>query len=313
VANASNLVHHGDEERPTRWDRAIAELADRQHGRVSREQLFDLGLGRGAIDLRLRRGRLHRVHQGVYAVGHQCAGKEGQWMAAALAGGAGAVLSHASAAALWSLRETAPGDVDVTVERRRKRRPGLRFHLRALPPDEVTTRDDIPVTTVPRTIFDLAADHNRREVERAIHEAEVQRLYDRLSLHDLVARYPNRQGIGTIKSILAEMDRAIAYTQNDFEELFHDCLVRYGLPMPVFNAWLHVAGRWIRPDCAWHEQRIIVELDGAAVHGTRRNRESDPARDRMLTVAGWRVVRVTWNQLRYDPEPIAADLRVLLS
>jgi very-short-patch-repair endonuclease/predicted transcriptional regulator of viral defense system len=296
-----------------RWvDALIAALAGGQHGVVARFQLLARGLTPREIEYRLERGRLHGIHRGVYAVGHRALSVRGMRMAAVLAGGEDAVLSHRSAAALHGIRQwTMPLD-DVTVPRALRKRPRLQWHRAKLPPDEVTIKYGIPVTTVPRTIFDLAADQTRREVERAIHEAEVRRLHDALSLHDLVARYPNRQGIGTIKAILADLDAAIPYTRNGFEELFHDFIHRFRLPAPRFNEWLQVKGLWIQPDAAWPAQRVIGELDGRAVHGTRRNLERDPARDRMLVVAGWRVVRITWHQLNHTAHEIAADLRTLL-
>lgn len=169
--------------------------------------------------------------------------------------------------------------------------------------------DGIPVTSVPRTIFDVAALGDRRRVERAIHETEVRRLYDRLSIADLMRRYPRRPGSTLLREVLGGGTGA---TINDFEEDFAALLERHGLPMPRFNPDLVVRGRSLKPDCLWADEMVIVELDGRAVHGTRRAFESDRGRDRLLTVAGWTVIHVTWGQLQGEPEAVVSDLRRLL-
>jgi predicted transcriptional regulator of viral defense system len=169
-----------------RADEAIAELAERQHGVVSRTQLLEVGLGRRAIGHRLARSRLHPVHSGVYAVGHRVLSREGRWMAAVLGGGDRAVLSHRSAAALWCLRPTGRTRIEVTVPRWRRKRAGVQVHVARLPGDEVTVVRGIPVTTVSRTLLDLASVLDRRQMERACNEAEVRELAGRLSVSDLI-------------------------------------------------------------------------------------------------------------------------------
>jgi hypothetical protein len=146
--------------------RAIAELASRQHGVVARAQLSEIGLGRGAIDQRVARGHLHVVYPSVYAVGHTSLTNAGRSMAAVLAGGPGAVLSHRAAAAHWEIRPSDARDLEVTTARRRRSRPGLCFRRSYLPLDEVTTQDRIPVTTVPRTLLDLAGVIPRHQLAR---------------------------------------------------------------------------------------------------------------------------------------------------
>ncbi len=238
------------------------------------------------------------------------ASRESQIMAAVLLGGAGAVASHRSAAWLRSLLPY-PAVVDVTVKQRRRRRPGIRLHERALPPDEVTVHDAIPVTTVPRTIFDLAAVLPPRQVERAISEAEYQRLTDPLSLQDMLDRHPRHRGVATVRATLARADLGTSVTRSELEEWFLAFLDRHGIERPRINAGLQLNGRWIEVDCVWDAHRLIVELDGRAAHATSRGFERDRARDRALQVAGWRVVRLTWRQLLEDAEAVAADLRSL--
>src|SRR5918992_4288817 len=261
MAHESALNRHIDGQLRTRaLDRAIADLAERQHGVVARFQLRDLGLSRDAIDGRIERGWLHALFRSVYAVGHRVLSSDGRWMAAVLAGGASAVASHRDAAAIWGIRPSSRQRIDVTVPRKLHPRDNLDFHYSVLPPDEVTTERTIPVTTIARTIFDLAAVTNRREVERAMHEADRRRLYDALSLSDLLRRYPRRRGTKAINAILATQDTG-PRTRNDFEEGFLSFIDRFNVPRPRMNEWLRISGHWIEADCIWHEQRVIVELD----------------------------------------------------
>jgi len=171
--------------------------------------------------------------------------------------------------------------------------------------------DGIPVTAVSRTILDLAAVVSWREVERAFHEAEVHRLTSRVSLPQLLSRHPGRRGATTVRCILASREPA-GITQNDFEELFVAFLDLHGIPRPRFNATLPIRGRLLRPDCMWPEQRLIAELDGRAAHLTDQAFEGDRLRDRVLLAEGWRSTRITWLQLRDEPEEIATDLREAL-
>jgi very-short-patch-repair endonuclease len=169
----------------------------------------------------------------------------------------------------------------------------------------------IPVTSVARTQFDLAGVLSRRGLERAMHEAEVKRLTDRLSLWDLLERYPRRRGAANLRALLGAKT-PVGITQTDLEELFVEFLNAYGLPRPRLNATLPIRGRLLKPDCMWTEQGLLVELDGREVHRTDRAFESDRQRDRILLAEGWRSMRVTWRQLRDEPAAIAADLRELL-
>jgi hypothetical protein len=288
-------------------DAIIAALADAQHGRVARRQLLAAGLGRGAIEHRIEHGRLHRVAQGVYAVGHRVGTREARLMEALLASGPEAALSHRAAAALWGLRRSELRE--VTVPRDRRSAAGVVVHRCRLPPDEVTVRDGMAVTTVPRTVFDLAAVRRERDVRRALREAERQRLVDALSLADLVERHPGRRGVATIRSILADARLGLDVTRSELEERFLDFVAASGLPRPATN--IVVLG--YECDVVWREHGVIVELDGHASHGTREGFEADRERDRILAVAGWHVIRVTWRQLATDAAAVRADLQRLLS
>jgi hypothetical protein len=311
--HASALTHPMDELEQTRaLDTGIRSLAERQHGVVARRQLEALGVGRGALEKRLLAGRLLRLYPGVYAVGHLVLSREARWTAAVLACGPGAVLSHHSAAALWGMRNPSGRAIEVTTPRKSRSRGAIRRHFAILPPDEVTTERGISVTTVPRTLFDLAATSSADVVEHALRESEYLRLYDRLSLSDLLDRYPRRRGRTTVRECLrrrAELPSGRARSWLELE--FLPFLRRNGLPRPQLNVWLQVGGRWIQVDCLWRG-RVVVELDGFAGHGTRTAFREDRARDRKLRVAGYGVTRIAPEQLEDEPEAIAADLRALL-
>src|SRR4051794_25747792 len=226
----------------------IAALAARQHGVVSLAQLIQLGLSRQSVYRRARLGQLHRIHQGVYAVGHKRLTQRGRWMAAVLAGGPGAVLSHRSAAVLCGILP-APGPVHVTTARELRNRDGITFHSQSLQFDEVTTHDGIPTTTVARTLLDLAATQPR-DLERAYNEAEYRRLTDQTGLAALLARYPKARGTAKLAQLLATTPAGI--TREELERRFQALVEKASLPRPQFNHDLELApGRWIRPDCMW--------------------------------------------------------------
>lgn len=292
-------------------DRAVAELAQRQHSVVSRRQLLALGMGRRAINGRLERGQLHEVFRGVYVVGVRRISRRGRWMAAVLACGKGAVLSHRSAGRLWRLLPPAGEWVDVTCSKAEVERKGIVGHRSQLREDEWLVRDGIPVTSPFRTIFDLAAVLQMRELERAFHEAEAREVTDRVSLPMLLERYPGRRGAKNLRALL-EAGRPVGITRNEFEEAFVALVDRYGLRRPRMNAPLAIRGRFFEVDALWEREQVAVELDSRTIHGTRKKFESDRLRDRILVAEGWRTMRVTWRQLHEEPAEIAADLRAAL-
>jgi very-short-patch-repair endonuclease len=287
---------------------AVAQLASRQHGVVTRAQLLEIGFGYRAIDDRIARGLLHAVHRGVYAVGHRLRTREATWMAAVLAAGPDAVLSHRSAAALWGIRNTERAAVEV-VSPRLCRRPKIEAHRGTLLPDEIDRERGIPVTTPARTLLDLAEVISEQQLERAINEAEVRRLTSPLPLGALVARHPTRRGTGAIRRILEDDKLGETITRSELEERFLALVDAHNLPRPRMNEPL---GPY-QPDAAWHDARLIVELDSYPIHTTRRAFESDRKRDRELQAAGYRVVRITWRQLEDEPRAIAEELSALLA
>jgi hypothetical protein len=292
-------------------DIRIAELAERQHGVVARRQL--VGLGEDAVEWRLRMGRLHRLHRGVYAVGHKVLSRKGRWMAAVLYCGPDAALSHRSAAALWGIREPSSGAIEVTIPRKSRSRESIRRHRAVLAADELTTAAQIPVTTVPRTLLDLSASLPTDRLEQTLRQSERLRIYDTLSLGEMLARHPRHRGARSIRECLRRRrDAPPGVTREELEARFLAFLDRAGLPRPRLNAWLSLRDRRYQADCLWRDRSLIVELDGYASHGTRIAFEDDRERDRILQVEGWRVIRVTWQQLHESGGKIAADLRRLL-
>ena len=227
-------------------------------------------------------------------------------MAAVLAAGPEAALSHRAAAAQLGLGHWP--HLEVTARRRRDR-PGIRVHTSSLPPDEIAVVQAIPTTRLARTLLDLAAVLPPHQVERAVNEAEVQGLTDILSLPDLVARYPGRRGIRTIKSILSRLEAGPVFTRSELESRFLAFVRKARLPSPILNAPLSGYER----DCVWPDQRLVVELDGHAFHATRASFERDREKDRALLAAGWRTIRLTWRQLDQSPEALVADLRMMLA
>jgi uncharacterized protein DUF559 len=284
-------------------DADVAELARRQHGVVSRAQLVALGLGEDAIDWRLRRRRLHRVHKRVYAVGHTALTRNGQFMAAVLACGDGAALSHFSAAVLWGILQDRGQAIHVTAGAHRRCRRVV-VHRSPLQ-DERLRRFGIVVTTPARTIVDLAdVVQRRRTLERAIDEAE----YLRLAWRPAGARH-GRKGSGLLASVLSVHEPGSTRTRSELEEIFLALCDSHGFPRPEVN----VSIEGYLCDFVWREQRLIVETDGEAVHGTSRAMERDPIKDADLQIAGWRVIRIPSMRLLREPDVVAEQLARLLA
>ena len=263
------------------------------------------------IKTRLARGSLHLLHLGVYSVGHRAITGDGRRMAAVLAFGPTAVLSHRSAGQAWGFVGQFTGEPEVTRPGRVRGRPGIVVRCSPLPTDEVTVLDAIPVTTVPRTLVDLAGVVDRRQLERAWNQTEVLQLRDLLSVAAVLDRHPGRRGTAALRRLLAA-EHPADVTRNDLEEGFVALVDRSGLPRPRMNAHMALRGRFYEVDCLWERQRLVVELDGRAVHGTRTAFEGDRERDRVLLAEGFRVTRVTWHQMRDTPAAVAADLALIL-
>jgi hypothetical protein len=291
----------------------MAALARGQHGIVNRRQLLGAGATKEEIDGRIRSGGLHLIHRGVYAVGHPAITVRGRWMAAVLASGEGAVLSHRSATALWGIWGSGAGEVHVTVARKTRSHGQIRRHFGVLPADEVTLVDGISVTSTARAVLDLAADKGHVAAETALREMEYLGIYGPISLPTLLDRYPRHRGTPLVAGCLERLrDDPGGRVRSPLEEVFLPFLDEHGIPRPKLNVWLTVDDQRYQVDCLWPEARLVGELDGFKSHTTKRAFRGDRRRDRRLGVAGFNVTRITQDAIATEPSELAADLRTLL-
>jgi very-short-patch-repair endonuclease len=293
-------------------DRAIAAIATAQLGLITRDQLVDLGLGRGAIEHGLERGRLTSIHRGVYAVAHLALALPAKQLAAVLACGRAAFLSHHSAAAVWGFEPSAEGETEVTMVGRdaARRREGIRVHrVVAIDPRDVRRRQNVPITSPARTLLDIAPDLSDRELERAFDDGLVRRIFTRQAAIALLARSPRRPGGARLAELARVRDRASTVTRSDAEECFLALVRRARLSEPEVNVRV---GRYIA-DFLWRDQRLIVEVDGYAFHSSRRSFERDHERDLVLKSAGFDVLRFTRRQIVEEPELVIARLAQALA
>lgn len=229
-----------------RVDRGAAELAGRQHGVVSRRQLLALGMGTRGVEVRLDAGRLHRLHHGVYVVGHRAITEQGRMMAAVLAAGPGAVLSHRSAGRVWGMVRWS-GAVEVTRPRRFRARDGIRCHRSPVQGDEGTVFDGLPVTTPFRTLIDLAGALDHSALRQAFNEIQVRRLSDPVPLAEMVERHRGRRGLRSLVAVIDDT-APVGVPRNEFEQTFVRLVESSGLPLPRLNAALRLNDRFVELD-----------------------------------------------------------------
>lgn len=292
-------------------------MATSQDGVISIEQLGKAGVTKRAAAHRAVVDRLHRVHRGVYAVGHESIGPRGRLMAAVLACGPGSAISHLSAGALWGLRDPAPAMIDVIVPCETGRKiDGIRSRRCRYPmPDEITFYDGVPCTTPSRTLVDLAGILGSKSLRRAVEQAAVLKLLDLFALDAAIAQAKGRRGIRLLKAILATWrseDGRLPRLRSLLEARMLPVLVEAGLPRPECNVKLRIDGHLLEVDLLWGEQRLAIETDGEETHGTRAAFQRDRWRDQLLTSAGYRVAQVTWRQLRDEPDAIASRIQRML-
>ena len=288
-------------------DERVSLLASHQHGVVSTTQLHECGLTSQAIYRRAQKRRLIRLHPGVYAVGQLALHPRWSDHAAVLACGPGALLSHRSAADLHGIRRTSSPRVEVTAPRGRRGPRGISVHRsRLVHPEDRTTVDGIAVTSVARTLVDLADVLSMPDLQRAINEAELLGLFDLAALERAIARLPNRRGRGRLRRALELYRPAAGFTRSNPERDFLALCRNHGLPLPSAN--LSVAGQEV--DMIWRDARLIVEIDGGEVHRTTRAFYEDRRRDRALAAQGFQVVRVTEADLE-NPAALAAEMKTL--
>jgi very-short-patch-repair endonuclease len=288
----------------------MAELAEVQHGVVAVWQLYLLGFSARAVERRIENGRLHRIHRGVYAVGHARLTERGQWMAAVLACGEDSLLSHRSNAGLRSYMPDGRAVIDVTAPgRSRHSRGKLRVHCpRALHPDDVAVYDGIPCTSVPLLLLDVAETEPRRHLERIWEAAERERQLDLRAVRELLERSPGRRGCKPLTLLLAQFRDPEPRTRSKLEKRFFAECRRRGIDRPEVNALVEE----IEVDMLWRGPKVVVELDGWDTHRTRAAFERDRARDVRLQLMGYRVLRFTWRQLEIDPQSVIDAVQKLI-
>ena len=283
---------------------------------VTLGQLKLVGLTKDAVAKRVKAGRLYRIHRGVYAVGHDRLTGHGRTMAAVLAYGPNAVASHRTAGGLQGLREDNSPKTDVSLPLQSARaRPGINAHASpTLRPTDVTKRHGIPCTTVARTLLDLADVVPRRQLERALEQAEIMRVFDLDELQEVLAHANGRRGAGVLRDLLAELGDEPGLTDNDLEDRYLELCRAAGLPPPEVNRWIAIDdGPPLKADFVWTAKCLIVETDGWGSHGTRHRFESDRRRDQRARLAGWETVRFTRRQVLTDPDWVIATTAALLA
>lgn len=266
---------------------------------ITRAQLVELGLSPKAIDHRRRIARLHALHRGVFAVGTPDVSRLGRWMAAVLAAGDGAALSHSSAAALWEIGREG-GRIEISVPRERNPRVhGVRVHRRKeLAGPDLTRRHGIPATTPARTLLDLAVRLEPSRLERAVNEADKLDLINPGDLREWAGERPGQDGVAPLRRLL-DRDRFVL-TDSELERLFLRIVQRAGLPKPATGRRIH----GYRVDFHWPDLGLVVETDGLRYHRTAAQQASDRRRDQVLTAAGLTVLRFTHRQVAHEPREV---------
>jgi very-short-patch-repair endonuclease len=287
----------------------LASLATRQHGIVSSRQLQRLGYSKSAIGRAVARAHLHRIHRGVYAVGHADLSVHGHCLAAVAACGSDALLSHSSAGWLWGLLSQCDKPIQVSVPRRGHARLSIcAHHAPALSGEDRAFRERIPVTALPRTLLDLAATIPCHRLDRAVERSEQLGLFDLLAIDSLLARITGHRGAGRLRSALRAY-RDPAFTRSSLERQFLDLVRSAGLPTPSAN--MFIAGFEI--DMYWPLERFAVELDGYEHHRNRVAFERDRLRQEELKLAGIEMIRVTAARIAREPELVMERLATLLA
>lgn len=296
-------------------DGRIALICRKQNGLITLEQLEVQGLTVQAVHERLLAGRLYRIHQRVYSLTPKVMTERGRFMAAVLACGPDAVLSHRSAAYLWGMVETWEEPIDVTAPRRRGRSPREVAAHRdgSLQPIDKTIRYGIPCTTVARTLLDFAAVAPEWEVRKAVAEAEVLRILDKPRLRALLKRSRRRRGVARLRLILDTIHPQTSRTRSELERLFLELCASKGVPDPEVNVWLPAPdGRRYQADFLWRHNRLIIEADSRRFHDTDSAFVANRKRQQQLELAGWRVSSCTWEEVEREPRRLALTVQGLL-
>jgi very-short-patch-repair endonuclease len=297
-----------------RLGQAIGALAEEQYGVVTRRQLAAIGVGRGAIEKHVRRRSLIRLHRGVYAVGHRQLRQEGRWLAAVLAIGPGAVLSHRDAAALYGMRPTPEGRrVSVSTPAHARGIDGVWVKARrALVDEDRAMVQAIPVTSPARTLVDLAPMLTAGQLQSTLGEADRKGLLDVPAVERALARVKSRHGQGHARlraALDAHAKHGAVLARSWLEERFLDLVLIAGLPRPRFNA--PAAG--FEVDALWADERVVAELDGWADHKERAAAARDRDKTNRLQMAGYVVLRFLHGDVVGRPSEVAAAIRDVLA
>jgi hypothetical protein len=287
----------------THRGQALAELAQRHHGVVSARQLTGLGFAKTTISEAVQQGRLHRIHRGVYAVGHKALSWEGRCLAAVLAR-PGAVASHRTAAWIHGLLRTRPGTIHLTAPTRQRLKRDFVVHFAHLGTDDRVVVDGIPLTSPARTALDLAPDESPRDLGRVLQRADDNELLDRRRFEALLARTKGHPGHGKLAGALRAFKPETVILRSDLERRFRRLVLDAGLPVPQTN----VAVEGYELDCYWEAEGFAAELDVYATHGSPRSFEADREREDDLLLAGIELIRVT--DVRLDRDPRGTIARV---
>jgi Protein of unknown function (DUF559) len=286
----------------------LAALLDRQHLVVSLWQLADCGYSEWAVRRAVAAREFRRLHRGVFTTGGPRLTFSARCMAAVLACGLDAVLSHHAAAALHDLRPVPQGAIDVTAPGKRRHR-GVRSHVSSIARHQRTEIDGIAVTCLERTYLDYAERATSRQLLAALEAGERRNVLDIRRLRMVIDDSPGRRGLKPLSHAMAQLTDDPAWTQSPAEDLFLELIAAAGLPLPRANVLIE----GVVVDFVWPQQRLIVEIDGFAFHRTHAAFENDRRRDRELQKRGWRVIRVTYRQLQEEPHTVIKDVAHMLS
>jgi hypothetical protein len=290
-------------------DARVASYAGQQHGRIAVWQLRLCGLDDSAVARRVRSGRLHRIHRGVYAVGHAAETLEGTFMAAVLACGPGSVLSHFSAAGHHGLAPWQAGrlpEVTVRDSHTRQLERIVVHRSRTLDRVDVWSRDGIEVTSPARTALDVAATTRTPDLRRMVRQGYVDKLLNIRVLLDLLSRAGKHPGAPALRAIVTE---GHVPTRSVFEDLLLDLIATAGIDSPDVNPTLYLDGRPIEPDFLWRHLRLVIEADSRTWHDDPLTRQNDAEKQAILEAHGYRVLRITWEQAVQHPQQTIARIR----
>ncbi len=289
-------------------DAVLAAHASRQDGVVSREQAPASGLTPGLIRHRLATGHIHLLHRTVYAVGHEAVSGRGQARAALLAIGPGSVASHRWAASLQGMLPAPRGPVHVTRERKARSRPGIVVHKAKLPQEDRAARQGLALTSPARTLLDLAETEDENTIERALGQAEVDRLISFELLESALQRWTGRRGVPVLRDLLDDGSAGLGGTLSWLETHFVPLVRKAALPLPELNVFVH----GLQVDALWRRQRVVVELDSRRFHHTATRFERDRARDASLAAHGFVTLRFTYRRVMREAFAVIAELSAAL-